>query len=577
MKRLLLLLLVLILFLASCTSGPVFDRRSSFTQVDYFTGKEGLSISFLEQAPPDKVFEGAPLDVQLLVENKGSFDITDDYMASFHLTFDTLEMLRQTTSAQDSIKPVTTQLQIHGKSTAYPEGELYYLFSEDNEQYYDRYGGSVVTFNAKPIVANFEKNQATFYATACYPYKTFFSDDVCIDTDPQNVDVRQKVCEAEDKSYSKGQGAPVAITAIETNMVPRGTYVLPQFVVHIEHYGDGIVSDFIIDTNGACKEITSTAVNTFKIDARLGNDSLACYPEVVRFRDGEAETVCKLETNSIDLVSTNYLSSLVIELSYLYTETISKDLIVERIRPLNLFEETEFTEDFCHSWEVFIPGVDRNKGKCISKCEAYAMQQNTQPFRDVALNDDLNNPQANTWPILQQGVSNQELASAWDTLNCVYGDESLCRQNPSTCILANDFCQPGTFCGWPTCFERNNKPRVEEITATDSFISWSCRDADDTITLDPQQTCGCDTIAYWTFVEKRILQTLVNGEIPGCEDIPDFKYAENEVEGSYDSNYKAMDFQIATPSYNSDETTICLKVVDKQGNAAYQRVNNLNR
>ncbi len=577
MKKILLFLVIFSLFLASCTmSGSPFGRGGySFTDVDYFTGTQGLKLSFLEQAPPEKVFEGAPLDVQILVENKGAFDIVDNYTASFKITFDSLEMLKQTGNYEESIEPAYTGLQIYGKSPSYPDGENYYLFGQDNEFYYAATQKDSLSFNAKPIVANFEKNTATFYATTCYPYKTYFSDDICIDKDPQNIDPRRKVCQAEDHSYSKGQGAPVAITAVETNMVPKGTYVLPQFVIHIEHNGRGIVSDFDVINDqqliGVCGDVTSETVNALRIDAYLGQDKLVCFPEIVRLREGEAEPVCKLEENSIDLVGSNYLAPLRIELSYLYTDTISKNIIVERTRPLNLFEETVVNEDFCHAWETFIS--DNQGNRCESNCKYYADTRNAQPFREVATNDPANNPLAYKWPILQQGTTVQETESAWKALNCVYGNEATCRQNPSSCMIDKNLCQPGSFCGWPKCFERNQKPQVEQAEITDSFLTWSCRDGDDNSFEDPQQTCGCEQIAYWTLVEKATWSTLVGpNKAPDCKNLPEFKYLENIVAGVYDPVLKRVNFRTTSPSYNQDDTAICVKVIDKQGNADFVRV-----
>ncbi len=572
MKKLFLLLLVLTLLLASCTSfGPAFRRNSGFTSVDYFTGTQGLEISFLEQAPPESVYEGSPLDVQVLVKNKGAFDIVDNYTATFYVTFDSLEMLKQTGNFQTSEEPEFAQLEIHGKSPAYPQGETRYLFSEDNPLYKPSSSRPSLSFNAKPIVANFEKNSATFYVTACYPYKTFFSDEVCIDTDPQHIDPRKKVCRAEDKKYPRGQGAPVAITAVETNMVPKGTYVLPQFVIHIAQEGDGIVSDFTV-MNRQCGPLTKDTVNTLHIESRLGNDRLSCYPKIIHLKEGKAEAVCKLETNSISLSSSNYPASLHVDLSYQYTQTISKDIIVKRTRPLNLQEEKPLDATYCHPWEEFVAG-GKDGGQCVSKCKYYADQHDTSVFEAIATKDEKNNLLAYKWPILQQGASPAERETAWQSLNCVYGDEGECRKNPSTCVIASDLCQPGSFCGWPVCFERNQQPQVESASITDSFLSWSCRDGDDNPAYDPQQTCGCDNKSYWTLVEKRTWLTLVGkNKAPTCKNLPDFKYAEHEVEGTYNPMWRTMEFRTTPPLYDYNETAICVKVVDKQGNAAYQRV-----
>jgi len=568
MKRTIIFLLVVLLFVSGCTlSGAPFGRGPSYADQNYFQGTQGLVISFLDQAPPRSVFEGSAFDVQLLVENKGAFDLVENHTARFTLTFDTAEIIKQGIDADDAIMPETTFANLYGKSPNYPEGDSMYIFNRDFNDYYTK---RAIIFNAKQVQANFEQNTATVFATACYPYKTYFTDDVCVDKDPQGMDLRQKVCSARDYTYSNGQGAPVAITAVESNMVPRGSYILPQFVIHVEHKGRGIVSDFILNQQ-QCGEVTSDTVNTFQITARLGNDDLVCQPDIVRLRNGKAEIVCKLEENIIDMLGSNYNAPLQIELSYLYTETISKDITIQRTTPLNLHDDEIVDSDFCHPWELFIE--ESSGGTCVSACEYYARQKNTEFFRTIATNDSQNNPKAYDWPIIKQGVSSTELQDAWETLNCVYGTEADCRRNPSTCIIAQDLCLPGTFCGWPMCLENNQQPQARQFDKTDTSLAWYCVDGDDK-GYDVQRTCGCAEIAYWTFVEKANFQLLVGEDKqPRCENLPDFKYEENPVEGDYDPLFKQVVFRTALPPYDSAETSICLKVVDKQGNAGYQRIN----
>ena len=77
MKTKILLLILLVIFLTSCT-----ETNNSGTPTSWRTGTEGIAMSFLPDNPPNEVLSRAKLNVVLKYSNKGAFDTAP----TFYLT-----------------------------------------------------------------------------------------------------------------------------------------------------------------------------------------------------------------------------------------------------------------------------------------------------------------------------------------------------------------------------------------------------------------------------------------------------------------------------------------------------------
>ena len=73
-KKIFFISAILILFILGCTGGT--SRKT--VDVDFHVGFNGLSMEFLKNSPPAKVFEGDTLPVLLKVKNSGAYSITND-------------------------------------------------------------------------------------------------------------------------------------------------------------------------------------------------------------------------------------------------------------------------------------------------------------------------------------------------------------------------------------------------------------------------------------------------------------------------------------------------------------------
>jgi hypothetical protein len=321
-----------LLVLAGCVN---LSRDRPITDADVRKGREGLVMDFTENAPPESVFEGSkespsvfPIAVEL--QNKGASDIENGLLVfGFEKTYvDFDEDSKQRLIEEDLMdNEGKLKLEIEGKSVFNPNGDEEFI---------------TINARAKKIGAQSETHPSTILATACYPYKTVFGSSVCIDTDIYGIRKGEKACDIEDLQFGNGQGAPVAITKVETRMLPDvdENKVKPHFIIHVENKGKGEVINPNLDiVRKACtsESLIYEDFNTLKIIASLSGANLKCKvgeddsePAIIRLKDREDLVRCTLEED-IERDRDAYVAPLKIELEYGYTFTISKNIIIEKI------------------------------------------------------------------------------------------------------------------------------------------------------------------------------------------------------------------------------------------------------
>ncbi len=474
MKRL--VLVILLISLVAMTSCGFSPDRSSLT-TDYFKGTEGITLEFLDQAPPSSVFEGSEFDLQGVISNKGSTDVADNYVVTVELVYDTVDINEVTYNSPfaDQYLSAKGPVQLHGKSYYYPDGEQNYIL-------FDR-------FEAKQIPGNFEQSLVSFYVALCYPYRTFFSDQICVDTDTENLNLRDEVCQKEDRSYTGGQGAPVAITRVESNMVPIGAYVQPQFLLTVRHMGDGFVSMYNTQVYEqgllGCGETNSSSINTASIAATLGSEELLCRPNPILFKNGEAKVECILDRASILTSTFNYWTTLNVEVAYLYTDVYKRNLNIKKAHSTNFGDQrnTDDEDYFCPPWQIYMKTQDN----CVDRCDYCS----DNPSDSQCLIEDT-----------MFGSSNPKKMTVDHA--CSYKTLEDCREAGDYCIQDNNLCAFGSYCGIPECLmkaDKNAKPKIlfDSKTAGDQ-LRWVCQDKDDID--DAQQTCGCEENAGIAYVDE---------------------------------------------------------------------------
>ncbi|MBD3209069.1 hypothetical protein GF367_01465 [Candidatus Woesearchaeota archaeon] len=376
MRRICFSLLVLVLLITGCG-----DRQQPVETIDYFQGSEGLTMSFLENSPPEKVFAGQSYLVSVMVENNGAFTLpnydgvigapSESLYGTLTLIYDPF-YFEEDGGADRALGSTEKRLFFNGRSAYWPEGESRLV--------------TVGMLHVKNLTFRTGAD-ARLMVSACYPYETLLSEEVCIDTDPYNRDERVQVCEAEDLSL-QDQGAPVAVTKVEFESLPAGlqntlvtaqepltdaegnflgtrlvtreevvTLVKPVFTVIVKNGGGGqVVRAREPGLMASCikqprdEGYTSNAV---KVTGLLGNRELVCNPPMPVFIDDVAETVCMVDSDDVISVASNYLDTLQLRLSYVYQSRISVDVEIDD--SLQQYEPPALLDyrcsDFHHDYE----------------------------------------------------------------------------------------------------------------------------------------------------------------------------------------------------------------------------------
>jgi len=291
---------ILILFLSGCDIG---NQSAKISDEEYHTGTEGLVMEFIDNMPPEKVYETDTFPVGLKLENKGAYDIKNGFLL-LNIEQDNLDL------EKGSLK---RSLDIDGKSISNPYGEsqtISYLLK------------------ANELGKETETMTSTIIATECYQYKTEFLKTVCVDTDFYNLKKVTKACSSEDIESEEGQGSPVYISKVESKMMEEDNILKPTFIIYIANSGNGqvISSDSV---SAACSEtgFNREDVNYIKVSSFFASEgaSLICKPDSVKLKDNIAVVRCVYE-DGIDKNKESYSTLLKIELDYGYTQTISKSL-----------------------------------------------------------------------------------------------------------------------------------------------------------------------------------------------------------------------------------------------------------
>ena len=340
--------ILLVLVVASgCEGGKIFGKKQDkrpITDADIRKGTDGLDMEFLKNAPPERVFEGrfltnAPPErvVEGSQDDEGKV-ITSDFPISLRLKNEGASNIEEGILIFASEKAyVNVSLESKERQEFIIKGKSIYSPVGDEEFV-------TLTAGAKRISAQSETHPSTIFATACYPYNTILGTSVCIDTDIIGEVRGKKVCDIKDLTFSEGQGAPVAVTKIETRMLPDVDVnkVKPHFIIFIENKGNGeVVNSSKLGEACSSSGLNYTDFNTLTISASLPQGDLKCSenvdpgPAAVRLREKEDIVRCTLESDidesGIDIGRDAYTAPLKIELNYGYTFTISKDIIIEKV------------------------------------------------------------------------------------------------------------------------------------------------------------------------------------------------------------------------------------------------------
>jgi len=301
------ILIITSLILTSCEIMPTEEETEKITEK--LTGNQGISMNFVPNIPPTRVYEG-DITVMIQLENKGTYDLPEKQGTIYLSGFDDKII---------NIKEVKT-----GMDLPKLDGRSLYRKQGDIEQQ---------TFTGTINKLTVEKYNTIILATNCYKYKTKAASAACIDPDPYTTAGQPKICTPTNIAMSGGQGAPIGITKIEVDPAKGKT----RFAIHIKNIGTGTAykdteknkCNPYSNTGLSFTDINLIKVEEIEISDKKLND-LECKPldndKYLRLTNGEGTIYCTMNTGT----GAAYITPISITLSYGYRDTATKQIEVRK-------------------------------------------------------------------------------------------------------------------------------------------------------------------------------------------------------------------------------------------------------
>jgi len=338
--------LVILLFICGCKGGNE-GYTPTITSKDIYIGKEGLEMEFFENAPPIEIFENSVLPIGLRLYNKGAYDIgasdmhegTQRGYLSISLEKDYMGLdevsLKSINGKVNFRDPEHIQFDLKGKNIEYPKGEE-----------------EVITFTANTKDLSKTDPQSEYHdslisITACYKYQTKAVETVCIDTDVYGFKKRpeERPCKVKTLTLSS-QGAPVAVTKIESEMVPKKdnpSVIKPNFIITVKNIGKGeVVKENKVEDACSSRPINYTEWNNINVKAYISTMDEENKLDCDFIKEGTRDDGTIILKQKQDIVRCSYeegfdekkgifSSPLYIILDYGYTDTISREVRIKKV------------------------------------------------------------------------------------------------------------------------------------------------------------------------------------------------------------------------------------------------------
>ncbi|MBD3310028.1 hypothetical protein GF351_02305 [Candidatus Woesearchaeota archaeon] len=295
--------------ISGCTTDGGAD--SDYVGREYHRGTQGIETDFVRNAPPSTVYEGDSLEVIVELRNRGAWPTSDILEGKLEVSGFDLNAIRGTWQGGNQMPN-----DLQGRSMYNPEGGYDTMTYRDSD-------GVRVPFEA-------DKYEANILVHSCYRYKTMASPIVCIDPDPYRVVQEEKVCDIEDSiSVGSGQGGPVGISSIREKVGSENIY----FEIYIRNFDNGRVAHW--NAYNRCPfDLEYDEINKVIVDVKLPYDSNPdCSPagtasDPVRLVNGQGWMHCSFNK---PMSGSAFTTPLQIELRYIYSDTIEKEVEIIRI------------------------------------------------------------------------------------------------------------------------------------------------------------------------------------------------------------------------------------------------------
>ena len=225
------LLVLIVLFFVVGQKCEIGKKKSNIAEDD-FSGTKGLVLNFVDGLPPKEVWKGIDFGIWVDVHNQGVEDVSNGKVCIGSLP-------NSIFTKSDSCLDLGN---IAGRGN-FPGGEIKSFGEESWDGFSIKEDYKVNIDTGYPIIAK-----------TCYEYSTILAPLVCVRDLRMNE--KEAVCNAgEIKLESKGQGAPVSVTYLKEDIIPRGDENELFFTLKVrnEDTGDVINKNSIDSGKGSSK------------------------------------------------------------------------------------------------------------------------------------------------------------------------------------------------------------------------------------------------------------------------------------------------------------------------------------
>jgi hypothetical protein len=348
------------LIITGCTNGN--NRRPTILNV--YTGTQGVTVKLTDNNPPAELYEGSEVILMAEIWNKGAFtprsgvngpiyisvNVDDVYLEvsggiGESNNYNVLNNLINTNTEANNL----VSLYLSGKSQSWPTGERTII--------------PIANLKVNKITGTRESPTTKIETSACYEYKTVFSESICVDTDIYNLD-KNPICRNQRTYTYAGQGAPLIVSKLEVDMIPVGVtadavginisvvdesgqiqgvepgstegksiIIEPSFRIYFKNTDTGVVLGTDGNSN-PCVYGPSTRGEVIRIKANLSNIELECTKPDINMYSNEGSVRCWLPAERLPSqfgLNRNYELPLLVEAEYFYRTTTTNDVKIKRL------------------------------------------------------------------------------------------------------------------------------------------------------------------------------------------------------------------------------------------------------
>ena len=298
MCKKLILMMSLIVFsslLFSCSTGTTTGQTEA---PNYRTGSQALEMRLLNPATED-FYEGEKVEILVEYFNRGTSDIVNGefFVSGYDLQFMNFALSPKVFS-------------IEGKDEFDPEGANSDILEIESQ-------------SGVKLPVNSDEFTQSIKLIGCYDYKTLATAELCIDPDPYNRRVTQKICNMGIVSPG-GQGAPVVVTSVEP-IVKKNDLRLN---IQIANQGGGLLYDRDLSNEDCFLDLDKyedlNKVDLLKVD--FSGHRMSCSPSnPIRMVNGVAKISCECK-DCLSTYADAYKTQISIELEYGYRNEIVKNI-----------------------------------------------------------------------------------------------------------------------------------------------------------------------------------------------------------------------------------------------------------